>query len=92
MRYTKLLEPVDITVIERNNVTSREESVRFVFRNGKNQIPWHDPSIRRWYNDILTKAKVRHRGPNQCRHTFISQMLSTGVVSLLTTFATPPRR
>ncbi|SIQ14809.1 Arm DNA-binding domain-containing protein [Marinobacterium stanieri] len=79
MRYTKLLEPVDITVIERNNVTSREESVRFVFRNGKNQIPWHDPSIRRWYNDILTKAKVRHRGPNQCRHTFASQALSAYV-------------
>ncbi|WP_188861111.1 hypothetical protein [Marinobacterium nitratireducens] len=36
------------------------------------QIPWHDPPIRRCYTDLLVKAKVGYRGPDQCRHTFAS--------------------
>ncbi|MNF09535.1 Phage integrase family protein [compost metagenome] len=28
------------------------------------------------------RAKVRHRGPNNCRHTFASQMLTSGVVPI----------
>ncbi|MEL7968535.1 hypothetical protein AAG587_19375 [Vreelandella neptunia] len=30
----------------------------------------------------LKRAGVRYRGPNQCQHTFISQLLSLGVVPL----------
>ncbi|MES6203442.1 hypothetical protein U6N28_12535, partial [Cutibacterium acnes] len=30
----------------------------------------------------LEEVGVRYRGPNNCRHTYASQMLSTGVVPL----------
>lgn len=32
-----------------------------------------------WFTAHLKKAEVRHRGANQCRHTFASQMLSSYV-------------
>ncbi|MOA57240.1 Phage integrase family protein [compost metagenome] len=38
--------------------------------------PWHASSVGRWLTAHLKRARVRHRGPNQCRHTFASQALS----------------
>src|SRR5690606_5728369 len=45
----------------------------------KSRQPWHDSSVRRWFASHLDKAEVRRRGPNQCRHTFASQLLSSYV-------------
>lgn len=81
MPYTMMLPQREVSVRQRDNITIRADAVRFVFMNGtgEQQIPWHDPSLRRRYTDLLVKAKVRHRGPNQCRHTFASQALSNYV-------------
>ncbi|MGI2023729.1 tyrosine-type recombinase/integrase [Shewanella glacialipiscicola] len=49
------------------------------FFNGKSGQPWYDHSVRLWFTGILKRAKLRHRGPNQCRHTFASQLLSNYV-------------
>lgn len=73
------LPPVTVEVFQRDNITSRNESVRFVFRNGASGEPWHPASVSRWFAGHLKRAGVRHRGPNQCRHTFASQTLSSYV-------------
>lgn len=53
--------------------------MRLVFRNGLSNQAWIYGSLHRWFTGHLRRAKVRHRGPNQCRHTFASQMLSSFV-------------
>ena len=35
--------------------------------------------VSKWFTEHLKKADVRHRGANQCRHTFVSQALSSYV-------------
>ena len=61
------------------NATVKEDTFRPVFRNGLSNEPWNYGSLIRWFSGHLRRAKVRHRGPNQCRHTFASQMLSNYV-------------
>lgn len=76
---TYLLPPSIIEIRQRDNVTIKEDTVRLVFRNGQSNQPWNYESLRRWFSGHLRRAKVRHRGPNQCRHTFASRMLSNYV-------------
>lgn len=70
---------VPITVVQRDNNSTKRENVRFVFRNGQSGEPWHASSVGRWFASHLKSVGVRHRGPNQCRHTFASQALSSYV-------------
>jgi integrase len=74
-----MLPPMIIQVKQRDNVTIKDDTLRLVFRNGLSNLAWNDASLRRWFKGHLSRAKVRHRGPNQCRHTFASQMLSNFV-------------
>jgi integrase len=56
--------------------------LRFVFLNS-NTLNAHvnDFCVRdRFFKAHLKKANVRYRGPNQCRHTFACQLLSTGEI------------
>ncbi|OWJ92705.1 site-specific integrase [Pseudomonas sp. A46] len=80
---TRDLAPVQIEVTDRDNRTVRRQSVRFVFHNGGTGQPYSTSDNLRngWWKTHLNKAKVRYRGPNQCRHTFASQILSSGVAS-----------
>ncbi|WP_417536611.1 Arm DNA-binding domain-containing protein [Methylophaga sp.] len=73
---TFLLPAEIVQVTQRDNVTVKDETVRFVFRNGQSNQVWSYNSLCRWFTGHLKRAKVRHRGPNQCRHTFASRMLS----------------
>lgn len=74
------LQPAELVeVIQRDNVTVKKEAVRFVFRNGSSGMPWNPASMNRWFTSVMKRAGVRHRGPNQCRHTFASQALSSYV-------------
>jgi integrase len=76
---TYLQPPMIISVIQRDNITTRDDTFRPVFRNGLSNQPWSYVSLHRWFTGHLRRANVRHRGPNQCRHTFASQMLSNYV-------------
>ncbi|MDO8909832.1 MAG: DUF3596 domain-containing protein [Pseudohongiella sp.] len=77
MEHTYMLPPVEVKVRQRNNRTFTKEKVRFVFHSSVAHRPWAgDSSFRTAWAGILAKAKVRYRGPNQLRHTFISQMLT----------------
>ncbi len=78
MASTAMLPAVDISIKRRDNITVKGDSVRFVFLNEfQSQVsPWHATTALRRFGYLLRRAGVRHRGPNQCRHTFASQCLS----------------
>lgn len=79
-RITGSLPAVKVDVLQRDNRTERSFNVRFCFHNpntGK-AFSTADNFRTNFWNDHIKQAGVRHRGPNQCRHTFASQMLSSG--------------
>jgi len=72
--------PVEvITVTQRDNVSTKTERVRFLFRTPVEGVAWTGRNLSNWFTAHLVKAGVRHRGVNQCRHTFASQALSSYV-------------
>ncbi|WP_252275176.1 Arm DNA-binding domain-containing protein [Pseudomonas subflava] len=82
-KLTKDLKPVPIEVIDRDNRTRKAQQVRFVFHNTASGEAFSTSDTLRngWWNGHLKKAGIRQRGPNQCRHTFASQMLSSGIAT-----------
>ncbi|MCX2898333.1 tyrosine-type recombinase/integrase [Pseudomonas mandelii] len=70
---------VEITVIQRDNITSKKMKVRFLFHSSTSGLLWSGKTVSKWFTAHLKKAQVRHRGANQCRHTFASQALSSYV-------------
>jgi integrase len=82
-KLTKDLKPVLIEVIDRDNRTRKAQQVRFVFHNTASGEAFSTSDTLRngWWNGHLKKAGIRQRGPNQCRHTFASQMLSSGIAT-----------
>lgn len=72
------LPATSIDVVARDNRTIKKEKVRIIFLNSHTgQGHYDDFRYRdRFFKAHLEKAGVRYRGPGQCRHTFISQMLT----------------
>jgi integrase len=68
-----------VTVVQRDNVSIKKETLRFLFRTPTEGVAWTGRNISKWFTTHLEKAGVRHRGVNQCRHTFASQALSSYV-------------
>ena len=79
VKETKAPEPEEICVTQRDNVTVRNEGIRLLFRNCTSGEPWNGKTLSKWFTAHLKRAGVRHRGANQCRHTFASQALSSYV-------------
>lgn len=73
-------KPKTIEVLQRDNKTKLIDKVRFVWINHErsNHFEYHE--LRYRWNKHLKKAKVRGRGINQGRHTFASQLLTSGQV------------
>ena len=82
MNPTKKAQTVGI--VERDNKTVRQHKLHFVFLNTKSGLPHaNDFVVRdRFFKAHLLAAGVRYRGPGQCRHTYASQLLTTGVASI----------
>lgn len=80
---TFALPPLELDVTQADNRTVRKERWRPIWRNTNTRQPHaSDGTIReRFWSNHLIKAGVRYRGPNHARHTFASQLLSTGVIS-----------
>lgn len=78
----KKAETVDI--VERDNKTVRQHKLHFVFLNTKSGLLHvSDFVVRdRFFKSHLLAAGVRYRGPGQCRHTYASQLLTTGIASI----------
>lgn len=83
-RLTGHLKPIEIEYTDRDNQTVRKKKIRPVFLNTRSLQPHKgDQDIReRFWETHLKNAGVRYRPPSQARHTFISQMLSTGAIPL----------
>jgi len=74
---TFMLPPVTIKIRQRNNRSFAKEKIRFVFHSSVSNKRWSgDGPFRKVWAGLLRKAGIRYRGPNQLRHTFISQMLT----------------
>lgn len=78
---TGKLPPQVVEIKQRDNRTIKHEQLRFVFLNTNTGAPhYSDFTIRdRFFKAHLKRARVRERGTNQCRHTYISQMLTAGM-------------
>lgn len=81
---TKGAKPQTVDVVQRDNRTVRQHKLHFVFLNTSSGEPHvSDFTIRdRFFKTHLEHAGVRYRGPGQCRHTYGSQLLSSGVASI----------
>ena len=79
--FTEGLAPRQLKVKSRDNKKSFSEKVRPVFLNSNTKRPHEsDGTVRNnFWRAHLKKAKVRYRGPNNARHTFISQLLTAGI-------------
>lgn len=82
-RHTQNLGAEQIEVTDRDNRTKKVQQVRFVFHNSATGEPYKTSDALRhgWWIYHLKSAGVRQRGPNTCRHTFASQMLSSGLAT-----------
>jgi len=73
-RFTAMRPLTEFSVTQWNNVSTRKEQLRIVFLDGDKE--WSPKLQRNAYRAMLRKAGIRYRSPNQCRHTFASQLLS----------------
>ena len=78
-----LIPAIEIRVTQEDNRTVRTEQWRPVWRNSLyGNAHNSDGAVRdRFWKHHLVLSKVRYRGPNHARHTFASQLLSTGMIS-----------
>ena len=80
---TAHLPPIPIDVVDRDNKTIRKLKIRPVFRKDTNAEATIDKTINeRFFQPHCDAAGVRYRPVSQGRHTFISQMLTLGIVPM----------
>lgn len=79
----QIIRPVEIEISQEDNGTIEVEAWRPVWRNSlPGKVHANDGAVRdQFWKNHLIKAGVRYREPNHARHTFASQLLSTGVIS-----------
>jgi integrase len=79
--HTYLMPQMEIEVLQKDNKTIKKQMITPVFLNTNTGRPHvSDMPVRdRFFKGHLKKAKVRYRGPNHCRHTYCSQMLTIGM-------------
>lgn len=84
LRFTGKGAPVEVDVTARDNKTVRKQKVHFVFHcSGTNAAhSSSDVLLKGFWRPHLQSVGVRYRGPGNCRHTYASQLLSTGAVPL----------
>ncbi|KZZ53803.1 hypothetical protein A3761_16120 [Oleiphilus sp. HI0123] len=78
-RYSYTNKPIEISVKNRSNTHSTSYKIRPIFKNFKSQTDeqlFSKRSVGTAYETLLREANVRHRGPNQCRHTFASMLIT----------------
>ena len=78
-KYTHSHKPTDVQVLRRSNVKYKEQSISLIFKNDYSTIDtkqWHSKAVQSGYANILKKADVKYRGPNQSRHTHASMLIT----------------
>lgn len=79
LQDAKAYPKYEMDVVQRDNITTKKERVTLLFRSSTSGLPWSGKTISDWFTSHLERSQVSHRGPNQCRHTFASQALSSYV-------------
>ena len=76
-----MLPPMQINVYDENNIVTYTEKFRCVFPSTFDKAPYTRSKhyAEQFFTNHLKKAGVRHRGANQARHTYASQLLTRGV-------------
>lgn len=69
-----------VNVLQRDNRTYKQEKLRFVWINPEQNATFEYHELRYRWRKHLSQSNVRVRGINQGRHTFASQLLSSGQV------------
>ena len=74
-----MLPATNIKITEKRNKRFSTESLHFIFLKTSTGKPHTDSKeIHKLWSAHLRKSGLRHRGINQCRHTFVSRLLTTG--------------
>lgn len=75
------LKPIELSITQSDNRTVIIEQHPIVFINTHSKNFWSDSEAfnKVFFKGHLEKAKIRHRGANQARHTFASQLITAGV-------------
>lgn len=78
---TFMQPPTNVAVIQSDNKTYLNESLHFVLLSSITNRPFTSRQRFResFFEGHLRKAGIRHRGPNQARHTYASQLLTAGM-------------
>ncbi|MDH5633084.1 MAG: site-specific integrase [Gammaproteobacteria bacterium] len=76
--------PILAQVLDRDNRTIKTERIRPVFLDSRTLEPHYSTKVLResFFSRQCEAAEVRYRGPGQCRHTFASQLLTTGALPI----------
>lgn len=69
-----------VSVLQRDNHSYTQQKLRFVWLSDDTGTHFEYHTLRHRWNKHLRRAKVRLRGANQGRHTFASQLLTSGQV------------
>lgn len=77
--FTQLHKPITVDVTQRDNVTTLQATFKPIFKHPQLNDCWKPVTYDKQFRKLLTAAEVETRGPNQCRHTFASRMLTNGV-------------
>lgn len=80
-KRTGHFKPSELMVTQADVKSCKRYQHRYVFINSKTNAPFlHSKQYQKsFYDGFLNELGIRHRGPNQARHTFASQALTAGI-------------
>ncbi|MFC1503534.1 site-specific integrase [Pseudomonadota bacterium] len=80
-KLTGHLKPRRIQVLQSDNKTVKTEYMRFAFVHSKTNQPFIDSRqfAKGFFTPFLKELGIRHRDPNQMRHSFASHALTAGI-------------
>ncbi len=82
--HTQKPKPVEAGVLDRDNKSRKRQTLRFVFHCSSTSAAHSSPDVplKGFRRPHLAAAETRCQGPNNCRQTYASQLLTTGAVTL----------
>jgi integrase len=80
-QLTMMMKPFEIQTLQEDNRKLSKESLRFVFLDSLTNGPYKDGQNlqEKFFKHFLQQNNIRHRGVNQARHTYASQLITAGV-------------
>jgi integrase len=74
-------DPRELNILQEDNRNSQKQALRIIFLDSSTGLPYGDgQNIQaKFFKQFLEENSIRHRGINQARHTYASQLLTKGV-------------